>query len=164
MAAARTSPGAHGRRRWVPQVRLAWESPNARWWVWGTAGAVVVVAGTAMAAWGMFPVDVHGPGHRVGIMAPTCGLTRSVVSVFRGDLGMAWRYNPLGPLVAFAAAVLLARLAAGAVLGRCPVLRVRPGLVGWTILGLAVVALELRQQSQAELLMTTGLLDSGRAW
>ncbi|MET9833550.1 DUF2752 domain-containing protein [Streptomyces sp. NPDC006385] len=115
------------------------------------------MAGTAMAVWGMFPVDLHGPGHFAGIMAPTCGLTRSVVSVFRGDLAMAWRYNPLGLLIAFSAVAALARLAAGAVTGRWPVLRIRPGRAGWIILALALVALEIRQQSQADLLMTTGL-------
>ncbi|GGL36057.1 hypothetical protein GCM10010095_21590 [Streptomyces anthocyanicus] len=143
--------------RWVPQVRLGWETRNARWWLWGAAGTVVVVAGVAMAWWGMFPVNVHGPGHFAGIMAPTCGLTRSVVAVFRGDSAMAWRYNPLGLLVAFGAVAALARLAAGAVTGRWLVLRVRPGRAGWIALTLAVVALEIRQQGRAELLMTTGL-------
>ncbi|MET9835774.1 DUF2752 domain-containing protein [Streptomyces sp. NPDC006385] len=115
------------------------------------------MTGPAMAVWGMFPVNLHGPGHFAGIMAPTCGLTRAVVAVFRGDVAMAWRYNPLGLLVAFTSVAVLARLVAGTVTGRWPVLRVRPGRAGWIILALALVALAIRQQSQAELLMTTGL-------
>ncbi|UQA91085.1 DUF2752 domain-containing protein [Streptomyces halobius] len=145
------------RARWIPRIHLGWETRNIRWWRWGAAGTVVVLAGAAMAVWGMFPVDLHGPGHYAGIMAPTCGLTRSVVAVFRGDVVTAWRYNPLGLLVAFASFAFLARLVAGAVVGRWPVLRVRPGRAGWILLGLALVALEIRQQGQAELLMTTGL-------
>lgn len=157
MSEARTPAGPPARARWIPQVRLGWETRNIRWWVWGAAGSVVVLAGVAMAVWGMFPVDVHGPGHYAGIMAPTCGLTRSVVAVFSGDLAVAWRYNPLGLLVAFGSVAVLARLVAGAVMGRWLVLRVRPGRAGWIVLGLALVALEIRQQGQAELLMSTGL-------
>ncbi|MFF7642955.1 DUF2752 domain-containing protein [Streptomyces canus] len=149
--------GAPVRGRWLPQVRMGWEPPNARWWWLGSAGAVVVLAGAAMAVWGMFPVDLHEPTHYAGIMAPTCGLTRSVVAVFRGDLPMAWRYNPAGLLVAAVSVAILARLVAGVFVGRGPVLRVRPGRIGWIVLGLALLALEFRQQDQADLLMTTGL-------
>jgi len=70
---------------------------------------------------------------------------------------MAWRYNPLGPLAACASVAVLAGLVMGAVTGRRPVLRVRPGSLGWIALVLGLVALEIRQQGQAELLMTTGL-------
>ncbi|MEU7404709.1 DUF2752 domain-containing protein [Streptomyces sp. NPDC044948] len=149
--------GAMDRSRWLPRIRVSWQAPGVGWWLWGAAGTVVVVAGAAMAMWGMFPVNLHGPGHFAGIMAPTCGLTRSVVATFRGDVGMAWRYNPLGPLIAFTSVAILASLVTGAVLGRRPVLRVRLGRLGWIVLILALVALEIRQQGQAELLMTTGL-------
>ncbi|MFD3928299.1 DUF2752 domain-containing protein [Streptomyces sp. NPDC058614] len=145
------------RARWLPQVRLGREPRNARWWWLGAAGTVVVAAGVAMAVWGMFPVDLHEPSHYAGIMSPTCGLTRSVVAVLRGDVALAWRYNPAGLLVAADSFATLARLAAGAFAGRGPVLRVRPGRIGWIVIGLALVALEVRQQGQADLLMTTGL-------
>ncbi|MFF7643883.1 DUF2752 domain-containing protein [Streptomyces canus] len=157
MADTWVPPGAPARARWLPQVRVGWETPNTRWWWLGAAGALVVLAGAAMAVWGMFPVDVHEPTHYAGIMAPTCGLTRSVVAVFHGDLAMAWRYNPAGLLVAAVSVAVLARLVAGASAGRGPVLRVRPARIGWIVLGLALVALEIRQQGQAELLMTSGL-------
>ncbi|MEU0721784.1 DUF2752 domain-containing protein [Streptomyces lavendulocolor] len=157
MADIDVQPGVPARARWLPQVRLGWERQNARWWWLGAAGAVVVLAGAAMAVWGMFPVDLHEPTHYAGIMAPTCGLTRSVVAVFRGDVATAWRYNPAGLLVAAMSVAVLARLVAGGVVRRGPVLRVRPGRIGWIVLGLALVALEIRQQGQADLLMTTGL-------
>ncbi|WP_331753321.1 DUF2752 domain-containing protein (plasmid) [Streptomyces sp. NBC_00637] len=142
---------------WLPRIEWGWETRNARWWGLGAVGAVVIGAGVAMAVWGMFPVDLHEPTHYAGIMAPTCGLTRSVVAVFRGDVAAAWRYNPAGLLVAVVSVAVLARLVAGSVAGRGPVLRVRPGRLGWTALGLALVALEIHQQGQAQLLMTTGL-------
>lgn len=90
-------------------------------------------------------------------MSPTCGLTRSVVAVFRGDLPMSWRYNPLGLLVAAASVAMLARLTLGAAVARWLVLRVRPGRVGWIVLGLALIVLEIRQQGRAELLTSTGM-------
>ncbi|MFF9143140.1 hypothetical protein ACF09G_37055 [Streptomyces albogriseolus] len=46
------------------------------------------------------------------------------------------------PLVAVA---VVARLVAGAVVGRRLVLCVRPGRAGWIILGPALVALQIRQ-------------------
>lgn len=149
--------GAPVRARWLPQVRVGWETRNTRWWWLGAAGTVVVLAGAAMAVWGMFPVDLHEPTHYAGVIAPTCGLTRSVVATFGGDLAMAWRYNPAGLLVAAVSVAVLARLVAGVFVGSGPVLRVRPGRIGWIVLGLALLALEIRQQGQAELLMTTGL-------
>lgn len=157
MAHTPVPAGALDRSRWLPRIQLGWETRNARWWWLGAARGLVVVAGAAMAVWGMFPVDLHEPTHFAGIMSPTCGLTRSVVAVFRGDLTLAWRYNPAGLLVAAVSVAFLVRLAAGWAMGRGPVLRVRPGRLGWIVLGLALVALEIRQQGQAELLMTTGL-------
>jgi len=157
MARTQVSPRQRAGARWLPQVRLGWETRNARWWGWGAAGAVVIVAGAAMAVWGMFPLDLHEPTHYSGIMSPTCGLTRSVVATLRGDLATAWRYNPAGLLVAAVSVAVLARLVAGSMLGRGPALRVRPGRIGWIVLGLALVALEIHQQDQAQLLMTTGL-------
>ncbi|MEU0042859.1 DUF2752 domain-containing protein [Streptomyces werraensis] len=157
MAETWAPSGAPPGARWLPKVRVGFEARNARWWWLGAGGAVVVGAGVAMAVWGMFPVDLHEPTHYAGIMAPTCGLTRSVVAVFLGDVAMAWRYNPAGLLVAAVAVAALARLLAGVFVRRGPVLRVRPGRIGWMVLGLALVALEIRQQGQAGLLMTTGL-------
>ena len=157
MAPTSIPAGVPNRPRWLPRVRLEWETRNARWWGWGVAGAVVVVAGAVMAVWGMFPVDMHEPTHYAGVMSPTCGLTRAVVAVFRGDVATAWRYNPAGLLVAAVSIAVLVRLVAGSVAGRGPALRVRPGRLGWIVLGLALVALEIRQQGQAQLLMTTGL-------
>ncbi|GAA3827056.1 DUF2752 domain-containing protein [Streptomyces chiangmaiensis] len=149
--------GALDRSRWSPRIQLGWERRNARWWGLGVAGAVVVMAGVAMAVWGMLPVDLHEPTHNAGVMSPTCGLTRSVVAVFRGDVATAWRYNPAGLLVAGFSVAFLMRLVVGSIAGRGPVLRVRPGRLGWITLGLALAMLEIRQQGQAQLLMTTGL-------
>ena len=61
-----------------------------------------------------------------GIMHPLCGATRSVRHTFRGELGPASRYNPLGPVLAAGTLALLALAA----------------------------ALEIRQQARADLLMS----------
>lgn len=144
-------------RSWRPGVSAHWGVCDKWTWSDATCGFVVVVAGVAMAVFGMLPVNVHGPLHFVGIMDPLCGVTRSTVATFRGDLATAWQYNPLGPLVTLAAPASVLRLAVGALTGRWLIIRVRPGLLGWALIVAALIALEYRQQAHAQLLMTTGL-------
>jgi hypothetical protein len=48
---------------------------------------------------------------QLGLPCPTCGLTRSIVMSLHGELGMAWRMAPVGPvavfgMIAFAVAML----------------------------------------------------------
>ncbi|GGU17895.1 hypothetical protein GCM10010289_44430 [Streptomyces violascens] len=143
--------------RWPrPLIRICWSARN-RQWGWDAAGFVVLLAGGAMALWGMFPVDLHGPWRYPGIMAPACGATRSVVALLHGDAVMAWRYNPLGFLMVLAAAAGVVRLVLGVLTRRWLTLFVRPGPLGWSALVLLVVALDVRQQGHAALLMSTGL-------
>ena len=122
--------------------------------VLGVAG---LVASVAMAVFGLPPVDLHGPLHRMGIMDPLCGGTRAARLTAQGHLPEAWRYNPLGILATVAAALAVARLAVGVVMRRW--LNVR---VAWTprrirlalaVLAIATVALEIRQQGRADLLL-----------
>jgi hypothetical protein len=35
----------------------------------------------------------------LGFSCPGCGLTRSTISMMRGDLGAAWAFNPMGPVL-----------------------------------------------------------------
>lgn len=37
---------------------------------------------------------------RLGIECPFCGMTRSVVSLFDGNLAAAWKWHPAGPVMA----------------------------------------------------------------
>jgi hypothetical protein len=53
-----------------------------------------LAAGTAMAIFGLPPVDIHGPLHYLGIMDPLCGSTRGARLALLGHIAQAWRYNP----------------------------------------------------------------------
>lgn len=116
----------------------------------GSAGAVT------MAVTGLPPVDVHGPLHRLGIMDPLCGGTRSVYLIAGGHLLAAWQYNPLSWLLAVLAVLVVGRLFVGLVTGRWPVLRLRRPRLVLAVAVLALIALEVHQQLHASLLMRVG--------
>lgn len=120
-------------------------------------GVAGLVASIAMAVFGLPPVDLHGPLHRMGIMDPLCGGTRAARLTAQGHILEAWRYNPLGILATVTAALAVARLAVGIFVQRWINLR-----VAWTprrirlalaVLAIATVALEIRQQGRADLLL-----------
>lgn len=128
---------------------------------------VLAVAGLAIAAamalFGLPGVDLHPITHRWGIMDPLCGGTRAARFTMMGDLGQAWRYNPLGIIVVMGAALAIARAGYGAVTHRWLTLEwsALPPLTKRIVFAvgvLALVALEVRQQGRAEMLMAgTGL-------
>lgn len=132
---------------------VSWDPRDQYRWLGPLAGAVLVI-GASMAAFGLPPVDLHGPLHYLGIMDPLCGGTRGVRLALRGDLGGAWRYNPLSIPVVAAALVALVRHAFGSVTGRWVTLRIaRP----WPLLitgAVLLAALEVNQQAHADLLRT----------
>jgi hypothetical protein len=51
---------------------------------------------------------------RIGLMCPTCGLTRSVVLSLHGELGRAWHLAPGGPMLAAGGLVVAAFLVSSA--------------------------------------------------
>ncbi|NNM47857.1 DUF2752 domain-containing protein [Knoellia sp. DB2414S] len=126
--------------------------------VWITWTALAGMAAAAvMALWGLPPVDLHGLLHRLGVMDPLCGGTRSAMYTARGDLALAWTYNPLG-IAAVAAGILFSvRAAIGQLSGRWLALDLALSrraqrfvvLVGVVLLS----ALEWRQQTRADLLI-----------
>jgi hypothetical protein len=110
-----------------------------------------------MAVFGLPPVDLHGPLHRFGIMDPLCGGTRAARLTAQGHLAQAWTYNPLGILAVLGAAGVVLRTVTGAVTCRRVNLhsrltrrRRRQLLV---LLLIAILALEIRQQLRADLLI-----------
>lgn len=120
-------------------------------------GVTGLVASIAMAVFGLPPVDLHGPLHRMGIMDPLCGGTRAARLTAQGHLLEAWRYNPIGILATVGAALAAARLAVGISMQRWINLR-----VAWTprrirfalaVLAVATVVMEIRQQGRADLLL-----------
>lgn len=117
----------------------------------GAAGAV------ALAAFGIPAVDLHPPLHRLGIMDPLCGGTRAARYAAQGQVAQAWTYNPLGIVTVYGAGVALLRAALGALGGRWLNVTVswtpRRRRLVWSVVLLLVVALEVRQQSRADLLI-----------
>jgi len=121
-------------------------------------GALGLLMAVGLLVFGLPPIDPHGPLHRVGIMDPLCGGSRSAYFTTHADFAEAWRYNPLG-IVSVAAVVLVAgRAVIGFRTGHwlSPSARV-PSRARWWGVAIAVVLLgmlEIRQQGRAELLMT----------
>ncbi|WP_255566742.1 DUF2752 domain-containing protein [Iamia sp. SCSIO 61187] len=85
-------------------------------------------------------------------MDPLCGGTRATYVLVRGDVAAAWSWNPLVPLLAAAAVVLVVRFVVGLVAHRWLAVQL-PRRV-WLALSAAVlVVIEVNQQLQAERLM-----------
>ena len=137
-------------RRWLP-FQMVREGHDRHRWA-GPLAAVGLVSGGLLAVLGLPPVDLHGPPHYAGVMDPLCGATRGVHAAMLGDLGEAWRYNPLSLVLVLGAAGALLREAVGRLRGRWLNLRV---IHRWTlvVVGLTLLAaLEANQQAHADLL------------
>ena len=141
--------------RHVP-VRLAIEARDRYRWITLASVGLLAVAG-GMAALGLPPVDLHGPNHWVGIMDPFCGGTRAARYTALGEWGLAWKYNPLGIVTVVAVGLLVLRASVGGLTRRWIALDIawtrRGRWVAVTVAVLLVIALEIRQQGRAELLM-----------
>lgn len=139
-----------------PWIHFSWQVRDRHRLV--TAIAFVgFVAAAAMAMFGLPPVDLHGPFHRLGIMDPLCGGTRAARFTAVGQWGLAWEYNPLGIVTVLGAAAATARTAVGVLAGRW-----LTADLSWTprrrrlalgVLAVLLIALEMRQQLRADLLM-----------
>lgn len=145
---------AHGTRvitlTWGPADRLTWVT---------LVGVVGLALAALMAVFGLPPVDLHGPVHRMGIMDPFCGGTRAARLTAQGHLAAAWRYNPLGIVATVAALLAALRLGIGFTTKRwldvvivwTP--RLRAVAIGITVA--LLVLLEIRQQGRSDLLLRT---------
>ncbi|MGN2642160.1 MULTISPECIES: DUF2752 domain-containing protein [Nocardia] len=122
------------------------------WATWTAAALLAVVVVLAVA--GVPSADLHGPLHRFGIMDPACGGTRSVYLFSHGDLVRALRYNPAGPIVVLAAALLAVRAVAGRLTGRWLTVAAPRHLV-LLVAGIGLLALEVNQQAHADLLTSS---------
>ena len=116
-----------------------------------------VIAAFAMAAFGLPPVDFHGPLHYIGIMDPFCGGTRAARYAAAGNLQMAWKYNPLGIVAVAGGAAVVARSLVGLTTRRW----VTP-TIHWTkkgrrtvliITAVLLIVLEVCQQLLAQMLL-----------
>lgn len=106
-----------------------------------------------LAVLGLPPIDIHGPLHYLGIMGPTCGITRGVMWTVRGDLARAWQFNPASLLVVLTLIGLTIRAAFGRTTGRWLNLHVRWHPWLWLIPALLAVLLAVRQQNNIDLLL-----------
>jgi len=89
------------------------------------------------------------------VMDPLCGGTRGVYWALRGDLGQAWRYNPIAVPLVVGAGLAVLRALVGWTSHRwvtATVTRVAPFIVCGAVV---LVLLEINQQAHAPLLMST---------
>jgi hypothetical protein len=127
------------------------ERDRMRWWTWMSFGGVA--AAMVLALLGGFPFDTPMPTHSFGWVDPTCGLTRGSTAIARGDLALAWRYNPTSFLVMGFGVAGVIRAGAGITKGRWLNVSLRLGPFGWVLVALAVIALTAYQQSNAEFII-----------
>lgn len=119
------------------------------------ASAVGLVIAGIFATIGGFPFDTPMPTHALGWVGPTCGLTRGSTAFVRGDLAVAWRYNPASFLVMGYGAFGVARAGLGHVTGRWINVRVGLSRLGWIVAAVLVIGLTLYQQSNAEFIINS---------
>lgn len=105
-----------------------------------------------LAIYGLPPIDVHGPLHYLGVMGPTCGVTRGVMWFTRGEFATAWAYNPISLLMVPAAVILLGRAIYGWSTGRWFNLTVSRSRWLAVLIVVGIVALTIRQQLNIDLL------------
>ena len=93
------------------------------------------------------------PMYKLGVVLPSCGITRGVTEIFRGDFGRAWRFNPASFVVVAAAVFILGR----ALVKRpfTPAAITSPTLrrIGAAVAGAALLALWVNQQLHADFLI-----------
>ena len=112
-----------------------------------TGGLVAV----ALGLFGLPPLDSMGWLDDLGYVAPTCGGTRSVLWLARGDLARSWSYNPLGILLALVGVAALVRAAVGATRGRW--VNVRVGRLVIPVAIIAVTVLWANQWAHRDLIL-----------
>lgn len=132
-------------------IDLRWDDRD-RHPTWTRLALVGVPLTGLLAVLGPPPIDLHGPLHYLGVMGPTCGMTRGVMWFVRGDLARAWQFNPASLLVIPGMVLLLGRATIGRLSSRWVNVAVqrRPWL--WVVAAL-IVLLAIRQQLNADFLV-----------
>jgi len=113
-------------------------------------GSGGLVAAVVLAAIGGLPFDLPMPTHSAGWVTPTCGLTRGSTALVRGDVALAWRYNPASLLVIGFGVFGMARGAAGALTGWWLNLQMGMSRRIMIIAAVTLVALWSQQMSNAQ--------------
>ena len=106
-----------------------------------------------LAVLGLPPVDIHGPLHYLGVMGPTCGMTRGVMWTARGDLARAWQFNPASLLVVPTIVLLTGRAVYGRLTHRWLNLHIRWRPWLWVVPAVLILILSIRQQLIVDFLL-----------
>ena len=133
-----TSSDVAGRDR-APFVR--WHvridsTDQARWVTWTTIVGLLAAAGLVVV--GGLPFDLPMPTYRFGVVTPTCGLTRGSTAIARGDLALAWQYNPMSFLVIGFGLLGVARTIVGVTTPRWIVVNCTRSRLAWILIGVAL--------------------------
>lgn len=136
--------------RWHLRVSA---SDTAQWVTWVSTIGLATAAMLAVA--GGLPFDIPMPTYQFGVVTPTCGLTRGSTAIVRGDLGLAWHYNPASFAVIGLGVLGLTRSIVGLTTRRWVTVNCTRSRFAWVLIGLAIVALWLYQQSNADFIITS---------
>lgn len=147
---ARAAPRSYAGRVDVG-IRARWESVDRHRMI-GVLAVAGLLAGAAIAVFGLPPLEVHSPLRLFGMVCPFCGATRAVQALLRGDAATAWHYNPVAfPVIAGGAAVVV-RAAIGAVRGRWLNVTITRPVPLYVAGGVLFVALWVNQARHAAML------------
>lgn len=144
-----TAPGIDADRT-AGTVRILDRDP---WWELSVVGVAVLAFGAAFAKLGQPDIPWMWPLYRLGIVLPSCGLTRGVVAIFHGDLARSWEFNPASLVVVVLAGLLAIRLGVGIFTGRWVVIDVSYRRVYAVLALILLAALWVNQQHHAQLLI-----------
>lgn len=132
--------------------RIGLEDEN-RWVTSTVIGSMLFVV--VLVVIGGSPIDLPMPTHAFGWVEPTCGLTRGSTALLRGDLGLAWKYNPASFLLVGGAFVWIVRTVVGWST-RCWLnLTVRPTTLSVAVIAIGSGLLWRVQQSNAEFIIAS---------
>ena len=136
--------------RW--HVRVA-DTDTIPWLTW--TSSIGVVTAVVLAAVGGLPFDIPMPTYRFGIVTPTCGLTRGSTAIARGDVALAWRYNPASFLVIGLGVVGIVRTVVGFTTYRWVTVNCTRSRIVWVLIGVSIFVFWLYQQSNADFIITS---------
>ena len=132
--------------------RFIWRRSDGAPWLAAGAAAVLLL-GKLFSVVGLPRISTMAPLYSIGIVTPTCGLTRSVTAIASGQFALAWRFNPGGFLVVALLAALLARWLFGRLTHRWLAVVVQDWRVPVAVIAAVTVALWVNQQMNAEFVM-----------
>jgi hypothetical protein len=136
----------------TPALTMRWQSHDRH--PTTTRLALIGIPIAALVALvGLPPIDIHGPLHYLGVMGPTCGMTRGVMWSARGDLLRAWQFNPASLLVVPTIIGLTGRALYGKITNRWLNLHIRWRPWWWLIPAVLILLLSIRQQLNVEFLL-----------